>query len=139
MSTIPDKKITKILESESKGKEEARGVLSHLWRVILSERKIMPSAWARYMSEYLSDPRNGIPTEGKKRSSDRNNLNKELSRPDMTWNVFYKGLKLLQVVRFKMDITLTFPSGRSSTHTTVVNIRRKNDPVNTDVGDTDHD
>jgi len=115
-----DKKITKLLESRTKGTEFSAGMLSKLWRVILRDRDVSPSLWTRLMTNYLNDPKNNIPSEGKKRSSDRNNLNKELARPDMSWNVFYKGIMLLAPMRIKVDITLVF-----RTHSTTHSITRQ--------------
>lgn len=126
MATKPDQKIAEMLNSPTKGKEEARGLLTGLWRQILYDRQISGGLWSTLMTQYLNDPQNGVPSEGKKRSSDRNNLNKELSRQDITWNVLFKGIKLLGAVRIKLDLTMTYPSGREWTHTITKQIKSNN-------------
>jgi hypothetical protein len=127
----PDKKINKILESETKAAEDSQGVLTRLWRNILKDCRVMPATWARLMTNYLNDPRNGIPAEGKKRSSDRNNLNKEVARLDMTWNVFFKGLKVLGVQRFKIEITLEWKGRDPTVHTLIKKVSNTNEPIET--------
>src|SRR5574343_101982 len=116
MASGNDKRISKLLETTHKGRLEVNvTILARLWRELLMVSNITPQAWTRMMTNYLNDPHNRIPKEGKKRSSDRNNLNKELSKPNISWNVFYKGIKLLAPFQLKIDITLIHHSGKTTT------------------------
>lgn len=118
-----DKKITKLLETSHKGRGEATGVLARLWRELLGVCNITPQMWTQLVTNYLNDPHNRIPREGKKRSSERNNLNKELSRPNISWNVLYKGIKVLAPIQLKIDITLSFPGGKTKSVSLVKNVK----------------
>ena len=98
-----------ILDEQDKGVNEAKGALAFLFRKILFDRNITPIGWARMMNRFLDDPRNGIPPNGKDRSSARGNLNKELRRPRMTWKVFEKAMRFLGLHGLRFEAHLRWP------------------------------
>lgn len=87
-----------------------RGVLAHLFRMMVMTIIASPQRWALYMLRFLDDPRNGIPNNASDRSSARGNLNKELERPDMTWPVFRKGILFLNPAKAIFRINLHMPN-----------------------------
>ena len=56
------------------------------------------------LADYVRDKRNKVPDNRRDQSSIMGNLTKELSRPDMTWKVFCKGVRFLQYTRFEICI-----------------------------------
>jgi len=74
------------------------------------------------MFDYLTDPRNMLPTNRKDQTSIRGNIAKEISRPQMTWKVFCKGLRILQVAEFELKITIKRRNGEVSEHGTFVKL-----------------
>jgi hypothetical protein len=118
-----NKNIYSLLNSSDKKENEARNVLSKLFRRICRECNILPSRYDMLMKKYLDDPRNKIPKEGKKRSSDRNNLNKELARDDMTYNTFLKALRLLAPERVKLTVSLEWRAGIVTEHAAVFKVK----------------
>lgn len=87
-----------------------RGVLAHLFRMMVMALIGNHQRWAMYMIRYLDDPKNGIPNNASDRSSARGNLNKELERADMTWPVFRKGILFLNPKKAIFRIHLHMPN-----------------------------
>lgn len=102
--TSPDKK-----ENETYG---VGGVLARLYRRILANLNINGGVWNALMFDYLSNPDNRIPTNQKDRTSIRGNIIRELARPQMTWKVFFKGLRFIQVVEFDITVGLKLRNGK---------------------------
>lgn len=119
-------KLKTMLASPDKGMSSAEGVLSRLFRQILADNNVGAYAWNNLMERYLNDDRNGIPKNGKDRSSARGNLGKELSRPAMTWKVFRKALQFLGARRIKFTVECEWSNRRRTVHS-----------VNLDLGATD--
>ena len=108
--------LNKILNSSDKGVEESSGVLTRLFRQILADMRIGPLAWDSLMNQYLVDPRNGIPDNGKDRSTERGNLNKKLRSRAMTWKGFEKGLRFLSPIKVRFEIHMTWRNRRTTIH-----------------------
>lgn len=109
-------KLRSLLADPAKGVDQAEGVLSRLFRQILADNKVGSYAWNNLMERYLDDPRNGIPKNGKDRSSARGNLGKELYRSSMTWKVFRKGLQFLGARRVKFTVECEWSNRRKTVH-----------------------
>ncbi len=96
-------------------------ILGGLYRNILSTLGLENMMkFNTLMENFLRDPRNGIPANIKDRSSARGNLKKELLRNHMTWKVFCKGLRFLNVPRFEISICLHHRNGDKTFHKTTV-------------------
>ena len=68
--------------------------------------------WDKLVIDYLNDSRNSIPQNEKDRYSARGNLQKEIvANPSMSWKVFCKAMRLINVVRFDFIIVAKFGSG----------------------------
>jgi hypothetical protein len=82
------------------------GVLSRLFNVMCLDvtggRGISPIQWNKLMNEYIKMMVESNTTMD--RSSIRGNMNKELRRPSMTWNVLCKGLRFLKFEAFTISI-----------------------------------
>lgn len=61
---------------------------------------------------YLNDPRNAIPNNVHARSSARGNLNKELQKHNMSWRVFCKGMRFLNIFKFELIVRTKQANGR---------------------------
>lgn len=99
--------VGKMLSDPTKGVKQTRGtsgVLSRAFRQMLADLSISVPQWSQYMHEFIMDPRNGIPRNRREQTSHRGNLTKEFTRPHMTWKVFTKAMRFLQVV----DLEITF-------------------------------
>lgn len=108
--------ISEMLKSDDKGVSEAKGALSILFRQILLDINLSTIQWNSLMVDYLKNPRNGIPPNGRDRSTARGNLNKELRRPSMTWRNFMRGLAFLNPVKIKFEIHLTWRNKETTIH-----------------------
>ena len=98
------------------------GILARLFRQMLSNLKVDPGKWNSLMYDYVTDPRNAVPMNRKDQTSARGNIAKELFRPQMTWKVFCKGLRLLHIVRFEIQIVAYHRVGHPTVHSTTVDL-----------------
>lgn len=105
-----------ILERDDLGVSKANGILSLMFRRTLCDININASTWNRLMLAYLADKRNRIPNNSRARSSTRGNLNKELSKTNMTWNNFQKAIRFLNPVATVFIMRLTWLNGRTTVH-----------------------
>lgn len=128
-------------EEDKKEREEAFGPstqdrirgpkneLSTLFEDILDQEEVGPIKWAELMNKYLQNPRNRIPRDSRKQSSARGNLNKELSKGNMTWRNFVKGIRFLNPIKATFTVKLTWAGGRTTVHErTLVNRQKRNPP-----------
>lgn len=97
----------------------ANGILAALFYRMLGELNISLTAWGQLLNDFVSDSRNGLKDDNQKdKTSMRGNLTKEFGRLAMTWKVFIKGLKILQIVRFQITIEAVHGNGVVTKHTT---------------------
>jgi hypothetical protein len=115
------------------------GILVRLFRTMLNDLGINGIKWNRLMEEYLRielievekkrRQKKGLPPlqpgepfeiNRRDRTSVRGNLNKEFNRKIMTWKVFCKGMRFLQLKRFKIIILAEDMHGKITEHSTIV-------------------
>lgn len=56
------------------------------------------------LNNYISDPRNGIPANKSDQSTQRNNITGQLEKPEMSWRIFCRGLRVLDLIGFEIVI-----------------------------------
>lgn len=94
----------------------ANGPLAKLYRRILWDLDIKPEQINALILKWLDDPKNGIPNNGKSRSTERGNIIKDLSKPEMTWKNFVKGIRLLRPLRVRFIVSIDWPANLTSVH-----------------------
>ena len=114
--TYREKNHERVLKDSGKMVSEAHGPLAALFRKILRDQGVSVYRWNMLINDYLNDPRNGIPKNGKDRSSTRGSLQKELFRPSMTFKVFRKALLLLAPEEIELIVKLKWPNGNVTAH-----------------------
>ena len=97
-------------------------VLAALFQRVMFELGINDQKFHLLLEKYLTNPRNGIPQNITDKSSARGNLRKELLRRVMSWKVFIKGLKFLNIRKCKLSITLTHVNGSETIHAIDINL-----------------
>jgi hypothetical protein len=105
-----------LMEDPKKGVDQAISPLAKLWRLTLRELQVNPWRWKQLMEQHVRDPRSGIPQTPSDRASERGNLNKELRKPKLTWGVFFRGIRLLNPVRARIELHLTWPNQKVTVH-----------------------
>lgn len=108
-------KLLTILQRPDKGMAATHGVtgtLSRLFRKMMVELNITPMKFSALLADYVRDKRNKVPDNRRDQSSIMGNLTKELSRPDMTWKVFCKGVRFLQFTRFEICLRAYRSNGK---------------------------
>jgi len=56
------------------------------------------------INDYINDPRNGIPANKSDQSTQRNNITGQLEKPEMSWRIFCRGLRVLDLIGFEIVI-----------------------------------
>lgn len=102
-------KLDEIMASEDKAVFEANGALSKLFRKILLDLNVTQNRCGILLEQYLNDPKNGIPRNGKERSTARGNITKGLADDDMTWKVFLTNLRVLKPLKVEINVSLHWP------------------------------
>lgn len=101
-------------------------VLANLWQKIASDDPVNGgmsfNRWSKWMESYLDDPRNGIKNNTKDRASARGNLTKEILKDKMTWKVFCKALRFINVIKFRITIEPQWANGTTTSFSATVNI-----------------
>ncbi len=93
------------------------GVLSRLFRKMLIDLNVTPMKFSGLLADYVRDSKNKVPDNRRDISSVQGNLTKELSRPDMTWKVFCKGVKFLQFTKFEICLKCYRNNSENSAYT----------------------
>jgi hypothetical protein len=97
-------------------------ILASMFRSMIESLGINHNRQHHLMNMWLNDPKNGIPRNIKDQSSARGNLQKELFKTKMSWKVFCKGLRFLNIVRFELVIRAHHSGGKITEHTKAVNL-----------------
>lgn len=90
--------------------------LAALFKDICQETSIDTNKFSWFMELYLSDRRNGVPQNVKDRASVRGNVRKELLSDNLSWKVFCKALRFIDVEKFELSIMLVHKSGSKTYH-----------------------
>lgn len=123
-------KLISMLQRPDKGMGATHGVtgtLSRLFRSVLVDLNISPMKFSALLADYVRDKRNKVPDNRRDQSSIMGNLTKELSRADMTWKVFCKGMKFLQFTRFEICLKCYKRDGSHTIHTLPVDLYESKD------------
>lgn len=91
-------------------------VLAKFYRKIIRELGVTHEAITPMLDRMLRNRFGQQPLTLREFTSARGNLMKELMRPTMSWKVFCKGLRLLGVTAFKIELTLTHPKKVATLH-----------------------
>ena len=94
-----------IVNQPDKGLNKATGahnVLTAAFRSLMLQINLTLPLWSRLMNDWMSDRRNNVPVTPKERTSMRGNLQKELHRERITWKVFLKAMRFMQVRRVEI-------------------------------------
>lgn len=114
--------------------QPATGILSQLFRSLVNVMMIRAFGWSQLMQQYLDNPANGVANVPKDRATARGNLNKELTRPQMSWKVFMKAIRFFGAIRADFTVKLWLPTNKTCEATVTMFDRRpksKKKPVNT--------
>lgn len=98
---------------------DRKNAFSRLFDVIRKRMVPDESDWNKRFKFYLEDPVNGF-LSGTKRSSERGNLNRGLSNPNMSSKNFTKGLKVINPKKIYFTVELHFSETQHSIHEVVM-------------------
>jgi hypothetical protein len=112
MARNKNSSVNNMLTSNDKEKHKTKrhgpnGVLSRLFRTVLQDLNVNPHRFGVLMHQFIQDNRNGVPDNRVAQTSVRGNLRKELTRTQMTWKVFCKAMRFIQILNIEINIKLT--------------------------------
>lgn len=87
-----------------------------MFRRIKGDLNVNSVLWSSRMNLYLKDSRNDIVQTSRGRSSERSNLTRGLTRSEMTFTNFIKGLRVLRPMHLKFIFLLEHKNGSHSVH-----------------------
>lgn len=85
---------------------ESRNLLTRLWRTTLFDLNIGPKTFNGYVQRYLNDPNSGIGDSTKDKNNHRGNLMKELGSNEISYRVFDRALRVIEVEEFELVLRL---------------------------------
>lgn len=92
----------------------ARNPLAALFlKLIIATGAADQGVWNKLMFKYLSDVRNAIPRNKKDQATAKGNLQKEILKDELTFNVLVKGLRFLDFDKVKIIIEGTMHNGET--------------------------
>lgn len=119
-------RIKKVLYSIHQGNFIKSGgsdsILASMFQLIIWQLGIKEVGWNTLMQRYLLDPSNNIPNNDRAHALERGNLQKELLNNRMSWKVFCKGLKFINLPKFEFIIRAHHINGSITEHSRMVTI-----------------
>ena len=123
MKDTPD--LNDLLNDRNKGIEETRGlggILAKLWRKVLYDTSMENSRLEYHLSRYVERARHNMVDPSVAGYYNKGNLRRELAKPALTWKVFIKALRVIDVVHIEIGIKLKHRGGKITLHGVNVNI-----------------
>ena len=93
-----------------------KNTLARLFRRILTDRVTSLSQWNLLLEKFVMDPRNAYDVNAANVGSLANSLQRDLLNDRMTWNIFRKGILLMEPIREAYTLELRW--GRDRVETT---------------------
>src|SRR5690606_2201322 len=115
MSAQRGNDINVILASADKRVRETSGLLSRLWRTVLIELGITPYKFNIFLANYLDKLAEEQSMSQDRIANERNNSRRGLADPDMTFEMFTRGLALFNPREMHFEVDLLFVDGRKLT------------------------
>jgi hypothetical protein len=101
--------VKELLSDQYKGLYKSKGVLTYLFRHVLSWRQINQFNWKDRAKKFAEKPHN-------LKNRDIGNLNKKLVRDEFTWTNFREAVDFLNPVSATFGVELTWKDGHTSTY-----------------------
>jgi hypothetical protein len=100
--------MAKLLSLDDKGLSKAENAAAKIFRLICLDLNITPNVWDKKMREFLLSPASGVTDNPTKRSSERSNTNRALSKPKIMWRMLRRALAILNPTEIKYELKLSW-------------------------------
>ena len=114
------KELNDVFKARDKLIREAENEPAKLFRLIACELDVGVMKWNQLVTRYFKSRFSSTPKNPKEIGQDRNNFNRALARPRVTWNNFIKALMILGPQKIEINIKLHWKRNRITTHTVIV-------------------
>jgi len=116
-----------IKRNEPKADANLGTILSNLFLEVAHVKGVTPDDYNAWMETYLSTPSNfegnRVPDNVKDRSNIRSNLLKDLTAKTMTFRVFIKSIKFLQIPKIKISVDVYHANDEITHHERTLDLR----------------
>lgn len=99
----------------------ADSVLASLFRSILLDLHVNMFKFNTLVNDFIEDQTQASDLNEKDKSSAKGNLKRELLADKMSWKVFCKGLKFLNIIKFEIRIRAYHRNGKLTEHYKIIN------------------
>ena len=103
----------------------AGGILSRLWRLVMSDLKISPMKFNELITSYLRVIHPG--DNHVSANNARGSYNKKLAGKELSWKTFLEGLRIMGAYKVEISLKLTKIDGHESIHSLVTMLSSEED------------
>lgn len=101
----------KMMDDQRKLVHESANPVTLLFRLILEDIDLGSISWNRKLTTFLNSHFSRTPKNPKDIGQERNNFNRAISRPAMTWKTFQKAIQIMGPLRYSITIDMEWPTG----------------------------
>lgn len=131
--TMPKSLGTQVRNVYNNTRSTVGGFLSKIFFAVLEKRifvdlkridndKTFFERWNSLVISYLQDPKNAIPQDKQSISAARGNLKKEIVKPNMSWKVWVKAMRFLQITKIEFYFKFHLQNNKIIEHNATMNI-----------------
>lgn len=106
------------------------GYLAYIFQCAAIRTGITFTRWGSLMYDFIMDPTNNVPPNRRDQTSARGNFTKEFLKRNMTWKVFLKGLKFLQIYKFDVSFRFYRENNEIIDFSTTIPVKQRRTPSN---------
>jgi hypothetical protein len=117
--------LTALLQDRSKGVHATKGIgglMARLWRQILLDTSMELGKLEHLLQRHIERGRRAGTDPSIVNYYNKGNLRRELAKPTMTWRVFIKALRVIDIVHVRFAVELTHRGGKRTLHGIDVNL-----------------
>lgn len=111
-----NKQFSDLLQAEDKKFKEAENIPAKLFRIILMDMNILPGRWEALTNAYYQSSYSRVKKNKADIASDKNNFNRAMAEPNVTWRNFLKALFILAPKKIRFDVRLTWSNDITTIH-----------------------
>lgn len=104
----------KMMDAEDKLEGESANPLTKLFRRLLAAEQIKPTTWNNRLTMFLNSAFSRVPKNARDIGQERNNFNRAIARPSMTWKTFQKAIQIMGCVQYRITIDMEWRGGRKT-------------------------
>jgi|SRR5690606_27215402 len=110
------RELKSMLEDKDKKYMESTNALAALFRKILTDYNVTPMYWNDIVTRFFRSRYSKVAKNSKDIGQERNNFNRAMARPKITWNNFIRALMIMGPESVDIRITMNWKKGKKTQH-----------------------